>query len=180
MNEGLIPHRYAKALLKFAIEKGADKHLYELMNRLQDAFRQFPDLDASMSNPFIDSAKKVQLLLTAAGAQPTDEVYSDFLKLLRNNNRLSMARAIAIAYADAYRKMNHIYQVEVSAAAPLDKDSEERLKKLILRHLDGGTMEYSFRLDPSLIGGFAVKVGFERLDASVKNDLNRIRQKLLG
>lgn len=129
MNEGLIPHRYAKALLKFAIEKGADKHLYALMNRLQDAFRQFPDLDASMSNPFIDSAKKVQLLLTAAGAQPTDEVYSDFLKLLRNNNRLSMARAIAIAYADAYRKMNHIYQVEVSAAAPLDKNSEERLKK---------------------------------------------------
>ena len=54
MNEGLIPHRYAKALLKFAIEKGADKHLYALMNRLQDAFRQFPDLDASMSNPFID------------------------------------------------------------------------------------------------------------------------------
>ena len=41
-------------------------------------------------------------------------------------------------------------------------------------------MEYSFRLDPLLIGGFAVKVGSERLDASVKNDLNRIRQKLLG
>lgn len=31
MNEGLIPKRYAKALYKFACEKGADLGLYRLM-----------------------------------------------------------------------------------------------------------------------------------------------------
>ena len=181
MNEGLIPNRYAKALLKFAIEKNADKHLYGLMNHLQDSFSKFPELDVTMANPFVDPEKKIQLLVTAAGADVNaDSVFVDFLKLLKQNNRLPLARAIAIAYVEGYRRMNKIFKVEVSAAAPLTTESEDRLKKMILQHLDGGTMEYEFKLDPSLIGGFAVKVGSERLDASIKNELKQIQHKLLG
>ena len=41
-------------------------------------------------------------------------------------------------------------------------------------------MEYSFKLDPSLIGGFSVKVGSEQLDASVRNELKQLKLKLLG
>lgn len=180
MNEGLIPRRYAKALLKYAVEKNADKYLYGLMNQLLKSFEEHPELDATMANPFIDSAKKIQLLLTAAGAEPSDEVYSDFLKLLCNNNRIPLVRSIALAYADDYRKMHNIYKVEVTSAAPMAEQSEERLKKLILSHLKGGTMEYAMKIDPSLIGGFAVKVGSERLDASIKNELQQIQHKLLG
>lgn len=181
MNEGLIPGRYAKALLKFAVEKKADKHLYGLMNHLQESFAEFPDLDVTMANPFVDPEKKIQLLTTAAGADAsTDAEFADFLKLLKQNNRLPLARSIAIAYVEAYRRMNKIYKVEVSAAAPLAPESEERLKKMIAKHLNGGTMEYDFRIDPSLIGGFAVKVGSERLDASIKNELKQIQHKLLG
>lgn len=36
MNEGLIPRRYAKALYKVALEKGADKRLYGLMTALAE------------------------------------------------------------------------------------------------------------------------------------------------
>ena len=35
MNEGLIPRRYAKALYKYAIEKGQDKPMYGLMQFFQ-------------------------------------------------------------------------------------------------------------------------------------------------
>lgn len=180
MNEGLIPRRYAKALLDFAVEKKADRHLYGLMNRLQNSFAEYPELDATMANPFIDPAKKIQLLFTAAGAETSDEVFSDFLKLLKQNNRLSLSRAIAIAYSEDYRRQNNIYKVEVTSAALMSAESEQRLKLLIISHLNGGTIEYNFRVDPDLIGGFAVKVGSERLDASIKNELKQLQHKLLG
>jgi len=180
MNEGLIPSRYAKALLKFAKEKNEQAHVYGLMGRLSAAFASNPELDTTLANPFIAPDKKVGLLMTAAGAGEKDDVYADFLKLLRRNNRLPMARAIALAYEDDYRKDNNIYRVVVTAAAPMGKEEEERLKKKILRHLDGGTMEYEFKVDPSLIGGFTVSIGSERLDASIRNELKQLQLKLLG
>ncbi len=41
-------------------------------------------------------------------------------------------------------------------------------------------MEYDFKIDPELIGGFTVNIGSERLDASIKNELKQLRLKLLG
>ncbi len=41
-------------------------------------------------------------------------------------------------------------------------------------------MEYTFRVDPDLIGGFTVDIDNERLDASVKNELKQLRLRLLG
>lgn len=180
MNEGLIPRRYAKALLKFAVEKKQDGRLYELMTALGHSFEEQPTLDATMANPFIAAEKKEQLLVTASGADKNDTAYLDFLKLLKQNNRLPMARQIALAYVDDYRKANNIYRVEVTSAAPLDGEEETRLKKLIESHLGGGTMEYSSKTDPDLIGGFTVNIGSEKLDASVRNELKQLQLRLLG
>ena len=119
-------------------------------------------------------------MATAAGADKSDTTFRDFLKLLKNNNRLDMARAIALAYGDDYREANGIYRVEVTAAAPLDKEEEARLKSLIAAHLNGGTMEYTFKVNPDLIGGFTVTIGSEKLDTSVRNQLKQLQLKLLG
>ncbi|MDE5979487.1 MAG: ATP synthase F1 subunit delta [Muribaculaceae bacterium] len=190
MNEGLIPKRYAKALYKFACEKGADLGLYRLMGNLGRSFADNPALDSTVANPFVSDDQKIGLLKTAAAAvaapaakdgadAKAGDVYADFLKLLGNNKRLPMAGAIARAYCDIYRKENRIYRVTVVSAKPLDAPEQQRLLKLIESHLDGGKMEYSFSTDPELIGGFTVDIDNERLDASVKNELKQLRLKLL-
>lgn len=180
MNEGLIPRRYAKALLRFAKERGADKRLYVLAENLCSSFAANPGLESTMANPFIAPVEKERLLVTAAGAGESDAVYMDFLKLLCRNNRLPMSRAIALSYGDSYRRENNIYRVEVTSAAPMGTAEEARLKKLIASHLKGGTMEYTFKVEPELIGGFTVSVGSEMLDASVRNELKQLQLKLLG
>lgn len=188
MNEGLIPKRYAKALYKFACEKGADLGLYRLMGNLGRSFADNPALDSTVANPFVGDDEKIGLLKTAAAVSDASassedakvaEVYADFLKLLRDNKRLPMAAAIARAYCDIYRKENRIYRVTVVSAKPLDAPEQKRLLKLIETHLDGGKMEYTFLTDPELIGGFTVDIDNERLDASVKNELKQLRLKLL-
>lgn len=191
MNEGLIPKRYAKALYKFACEKGADLGLYRLMGNLGRSFADNPTLDSTVANPFVGDDEKTGLLMTAASlaggkaaaAGATEaaavDVYTDFLKLLRNNRRLPLAGAIARAYCDIYRKENRIYRVTVVSAAPLDAKEKSRLTAFIESHLKGGKMEANFSTDPELIGGFTVDIDNERLDASVKNELKQLRLKLL-
>ena len=155
MNEGLIPSRYAKALFEFAGENNADKRIYDMMHKLEP-------------------------LTTAAGASTDDKVYARFLQLLVDNNRLAAMRDIALAYMKIYRREHKIYLVNVTSAAPFAPAEEERLKKLIERHLNGGTMEYNHSVDPDLIGGFVVNINNEKLDASIANELKQLRLKLLS
>lgn len=180
MNEGLIPHRYAKALYKVAVERDDDRALYVFCGHLADAFASEPTLQQTVANPFVSDSDKLSLLMTAAGATDKDRTYCDFLKLLANNGRLDFAAAVARDYRAIYRRQNNIYRVDVVSASKLDPSDEERLKKLIEEKLDGGKMEYVSSVDPSLIGGFTVNIDNRRLDASVKNQLKQLRLALLN
>lgn len=179
MDQGLIPRRYAKALYKFALEKGCDKRMYELTGALADAFAASPELREAVANPFVSAADKTKLLSTAAGAGKDDNVFADFVKLLVGNNRIEFVREIAIAYRDIYREHNNICRVTVTSAQPLAEPEEKRLKDLIEKHLGGARMEYTSKIDPALIGGFTVSVNNDKLDASVANELKQLRLKLI-
>lgn len=181
MNEGLIPKRYAKALYKVALERGAAKTLYATMDTLTKSFAQNPQLQETVANPFMADDKKEALLMTAAGTDAAESpVYADFLKLLAGNRRLPMARGAALAYLEIYRQANNIYPVKIVSAQKLDDSERQRLQKLIGQHLKDATIEYDYSVDPALIGGFTVSIGSERLDASVENELKQLRLRLLS
>ncbi len=91
-----------------------------------------------------------------------------------------MARDIALAYLKMYRLKHNIRLVTVTSAAPMAPADEDRLRKLIQRHLGSAQMEYRHLIDPDLIGGFVVSIDNEKLDASVANELKQLRLKLLS
>ena len=181
MNEGLIPRRYAKALLLVAAERGVAADVYEQMKCLEAGFVEMPALNDTLNNPYISEADKSKLILTACGVEEkNDKVIKDFVKLLQRNGRIGMMRLIAYAYVELYREENHIYSVIVKSAAQLSSADEKRLKGLVEKHLHGGKMEYTQIVDSSLIGGFTDRVGNEKIDASVSNELKQLRLNLLS
>lgn len=180
MDQGLIPKRYAKALYEVGKEKGTEQKLYGYMQSLLQAFASQPKLNDTMNNPFVGNDDKAALIYSACGTDSSDATLQSFIKLLETNHRMGLVRDIAAAYQKIYRDNNNIYKVEVVAAAPMEAETEERLKKLIMSHLNGGSMEYTLRVDPDLIGGFMINIDNQRLDASVKNELKQLRLKLLS
>lgn len=180
MNEGLIPRRYAKALYKVAVERHADTRLYDLMKALSQSFESEPKLAAVIANPFVAEADKSKLILAAAGASASDSVLDDFIKLLERNKRIALAPAMARAYVAIYREARRIYTVKVTTASEPGKATLDRLKNLVLGHLDGGSMEFIHDVDPELIGGFTVAIDNEILDASLRNELKQMRLKLIS
>ena len=67
MDKGLIPRRYAKALLEVAQDKGLAAEIYSLMQALSRAFDAEPALQTTLANPFVSDADKEALLLAATG-----------------------------------------------------------------------------------------------------------------
>ena len=102
MSNGLIPRRYAKALYKFAEEKGNTAAMYTTMLTLTDSFKSNPELQKVLANPFVSNTDKETLLTSAAGTEaPAD--YADFVRLLIENRREEFTWLIALDYCDLYR-----------------------------------------------------------------------------
>ncbi|MGM9804524.1 MAG: ATP synthase F1 subunit delta [Muribaculaceae bacterium] len=179
MNDGLIPNRYAKALYKHASEVGEAGEVYGQMKRLAASFASVDGLKATINNPFIDIEDKEKVLLKAAGAQK-DGSLDKFIILANKHSRITMLHAMALAYVKIYRSEQRISQVEIVTACPLANDKIKQITATVEKYLDGRSLETSTRIDESLIGGFVVKVDSVVLDASVKNELKKLRLKLLS
>ena len=178
MDNGLIPKRYAKALYKFALEKGETKRIYDLSKRVIDAFKENVDLQKVLSNPFISDDDKEKLLLSAAGEK--DEIFRQFVLLIISQKRVEFAYAMMLAYRDIYRKENHISQAKITTATKLDEERMKKLRKLVTDAFKDSELEFSEAIDPSLIGGFVIDVDSVRMDASLSNELEQLRQTLLS
>lgn len=182
MDQGLIPRRYAKALYEVGEERNDNDALYAAMGRLAKAFADTPGLAGTVANPFVAKNDKASLLTTAAyGAdnKNIDPVFNDFIKLLERNERLDLAREIAIAFVALYREKHSIFRVDIVSAATMADKERARLEKIIESHIGKGTFEYDYTVNPALIGGFMVTVNSERLDASVSSQLENLRLKLI-
>ncbi len=177
MISGLIPHRYALALYKFAQESDSCKAVYDEMKNVISAFRSNSGLEKVLSNPFVEAADKRRLLLSAAGSEPGED-YRRFVTLILDHHREEFAYLMALAYRRIYRKANNIREVRITTAARLPEAEIDKLQGVVARAYAGSSFEYSYAVDPELIGGFVIDVDSTRMDASISSELEQLRQNL--
>ena len=178
MDNGLIPYRYAKAIYKYTQEKGKTEEVYNLMKRVIASFEANPRLQKVLANPFVKSADKEKLLLSAAG-DGADDAYSRFVKLIIDHSREEFAYGMMLAYRRIYRTENHISQAVVTTASNLGEQQMKKIRELVKNAFKGSVLEFSESVNPDLIGGFVIDVDSVRMDASVSNELEQLRQTLL-
>ncbi len=179
MNDGLIPHRYAKALYKLALDNNNADKVYEEMKDVVAAFESNPELCKVLSNPFVSSEDKSKLLLAAAGNRLEDD-YRGFVKLILEKKREYLAYEMALAYRQIYRKANDISTVRIVTAVTLDDKTMEKLRGIVVNSFPSRKLEFTSQVDPSIIGGFVIDVDSVRMDASVSNELEKLRLTLLN
>lgn len=179
MDNGLIPRRYAKALYKYALEQGKTLELYELSKRVIAAFQASPDLQKVLANPYVSNDDKENLLMAAAG-EPVNDAFLQFVKLIIAQKRVEYAYAMLMAYRDIYRKENRISQAKITTASKLDEDRMNKLRDLVKSAFKDSKLEFSEAVNPDLIGGFVIDVDSVRMDASLSNELEQLRQTLLS
>lgn len=178
MNEGLIPQRYAKALYKLAVERGNADKVYLEMKTVAESFAENPGLQKVLSNPYVKKEDKAKLLLSAAGDLVEDD-YRSFVTLILNRKRADYAHLMALAFCDLYRKEHKIARVKIITATKLDEAMMKKLSDVVVKAYPGMTLEFSYQVNPDLIGGFVIDVDDQRLDASISNEIEQLRLKLL-
>ena len=130
MISGLIPHRYAMALYKYARETGSQQPIYEAMKTVLAAYSDNKDLQKTMSNPYVKGEDKRKVLDGLCQAKP-DSPFDRFVQLVLDHKREEFFQLMALAYRDIYRKENNISQVRIVTAVEIPDTEMKRLHDVV-------------------------------------------------
>ena len=177
MNTGAISMRYARALLMFANEAGVAAKVYQEALTLHKSFLQVAELRRAMELPVISRSDKIRVLVQAAGGEITMQM-KKFLELVLNEKREKFLIGINQAFIDLYRKQEKIRVGKLTTAVPIAPEEVDRIRQIVVQSA-GGTAEFATKVDPSIEGGFIFEINTYRLNASVADQMRRIKQQFI-
>jgi len=149
--------RYAKAVLNLA----KDKNLAETVNAdfllISSTLESNTELQVALHNPVIKSDVK-KGILTQVFDSKINGLTQGLINLLIEKKRLNLLLAVAKEYAIIFDFDMDIEVAKVTTATPLTKELESKILDK-LKTLTNKAVTIKNTVDPSIIGGFILRVG---------------------
>ncbi|OGE83234.1 MAG: ATP synthase F1 subunit delta [Candidatus Doudnabacteria bacterium RIFCSPLOWO2_01_FULL_44_21] len=117
--------------------------------------------------------------LESVGPKDQEKVLDNFAQILAENNDLRLFESIAEQYHKLELAKKGIKQLEVMSAHPISRENEQQIIEE-LNKLVKGKVEIKKTTDESLIGGVIVRLDDQEIDASVKNQLEQLKQDIIN
>ncbi len=165
MNQTAI--NYTAALYELSIPEDAIRESAELL-------AQFPQLAQVLKSPVTSLAEKRAVI-----SRTFPQAMQNFLKELCDNQDTGCLDQLFETYEDYSLKMRGILKAELRCASDPTEEDLSRITDHVRKQY--GTTEIRWRIvhDPSLIGGFVIRIGDRESDWSIRGRLAQLQQKLI-
>jgi F-type H+-transporting ATPase subunit delta len=174
---GAVARRYARALRALAAEAQALEPVGEQLQRFGDVLRGDGALQAALLRPWVKAATKRAIVLEIAGRLGLSPLTRSFLALVAQRRRLDLLPEILTAYRALVDEAAGRVRARVRTAVVLSDRQRTAVRERLTRRL-GKTVLLETEVDAGLLGGFVAEVGSLVLDASVKGQLDALRERL--
>ena len=170
---------YANALLELADEsKTRPEAIAADLDGLRGLVASDKNFQLYLSDPSISKEGRWTVLRKVQQGQ-VSPLLLQFMGVLNEKNRLGLLTQIADAFdAILDEKLGKI-EVDLIVAHKLSPDELQQATQRISQALKREAVIHPY-VDESIIGGVIVRVGDKLIDASVKNQLHAIKEKLLA
>jgi len=173
-NSSDVGARYAQALFDLAVETGALDVVEAELEALSVMRRESADLRALLTSPAFSAEEKGQALAAIAARAAFTQTTRKFLGLLSVNRRLGALGAITAAFKRLAAERRGIVSAEVVTAIAMTTLQADALAHALRESL-GREPRIETRIDPTILGGFRVKIGSRLYDASLKSKLDSLK-----
>ena len=170
-----IAQVYARSLFEVAQEHDKIDLVREQLGQITDAIDENRDMRLFLFSPYFSTEEKRQGLHRAI--EDADPAISNVLDLMLENHRLPLIARVRRVYDRLWDEANDLLAVTVTSAVELDEAVVQRIGDEIGRQT-GRRVELAEQVDPSILGGFVVRVGNAILDASIRNRLEQLRKEV--
>lgn len=166
--------RYAKAILDLATSKNVANDVSNDMFSITNTISGNQELNSFIQNPIIKVEVKENALLEVFAN--TNQVTKSLFHLLFENKRFEILNATAIEYNKLFDEINGIEVAQVTTAIAMDADLEAKVKEKIAT-FSYKKVSIENIVDPSIIGGFILRIGDKQYNASIANRLQVLKRE---
>src|SRR5690606_38133106 len=174
MSEFKVASRYAKCLIDLAQEQGNLESVKQDMEQFIAVLKSHKELQAVQKNPIMKQHKKANIL-DALFEKKIDASITAFFHIMVRKGRAGILYATAQEFIREYDEVKVIAHATVVSATALSPQNLETLRKVISSEIKAEVVLKN-ETDPSLIGGFVVKVGDRQIDASIAGKLKKLER----
>jgi F-type H+-transporting ATPase subunit delta len=164
---------YADAFLQLAQASGETETVVSQARDLLALWQSSPEFREAMVSPVLDPDEKKKALLALFGNDLTP-TFLNLLRLLADRRRIGLLDAVLERLLELYREQNGIALATITAANPLSEAQQSQLADKVKAVAGTDRVEIATAVDPSLIGGFVLRVGSKVIDASLLGQVRRL------
>jgi len=172
-----IAKKYAKALLEIGLQDGNYETLGHDLNKMAELLRESNELRIALRSPAFPKPNRAAIGRRIAKRLGLAATPIKFIELLIRRKRMDLFLEIAKAYADRWDQVAGRSRATLVIPAELPPNLVQVIKSL-LEGLTGKEVILSIEKDPSLIGGFLVKIGNIVYDGSLKVQIAKLKDTL--
>ena len=169
---------YARSLLELANERNQADAIGQEMAAIREIIEQQPTFAAFLANPGIGTGERTATLEKVFRGRASPLVWN-FLSVVNNHGRLGLLGAIAQAFHDLLDEQKGNVEVDVTVAQKLAPDQLEQVRQRVSQALGKTAVVHQY-VDPEIIGGLVIRVEDRLIDASVRYQLDAMRERLLA
>lgn len=175
-----VASRYARAFADAVLGGKLDpKQVTEQLGAIVELYQSSSDLRNVWASPAIPAEQKRKLLDAIGARIALLHLVRNFVAVLIDHGRIREVNQIARQFQTELNHRLGIVEAEVTSARPLS-ESESRELVAQVEHVTGKQVSAEYKIDPSLIGGAAVRVGSTVYDGSVRGQFEKLREQLSG
>ncbi len=172
-----ITNRYASALLKQAEEIDKFEQISADVQLVYDTIDGSKDLRVLLESPIVAEDKK-QSILKELFSDKVGKECMNFLMLVVDKNREDILFEITERYLELRDDKMNVVPVSITTAVSLS-DSDRELFQESLEEYTGKKLRTNYTVNDKIIGGFLVKIKDKMLDASILQQLNLLKKRLV-
>ena len=167
---------YGQALYDLAKDEALSDIVLEDLQVLQQSFQEEPQFLRLLSAPNVAVTERCRIIDECLGGKVHRYVLN-FLKILTEKGVAKSFSACVATYKEQYNADHQILPVTAVTAVPLSDEQVRRLGDK-LSHITGKQAEIINRVDPDCLGGVRLDYDGKRVDGSVANRLDSVRNLL--
>ncbi|NNK86998.1 MAG: ATP synthase F1 subunit delta [Flavobacteriaceae bacterium] len=174
MMAGRAAIRYAKAVLSLAQERKLSEAINTDMNLISDTIVENAELDLVLKSKVTSSVIKRKIL--AEIFSEVNPLTNELFDLLIRNKRIDILNGVASKYTKLYDELSGKEKALVITAVPMTSEIEIKVLAKI-KELTDKAVELENIVDEEILGGFILRVGDKQYNASIANQLNRLKRE---
>lgn len=169
---------YAQSLLDLASERNDAVEVGKELEGLREILEAQPMFREYLIDPGISNEECAEAVKRIFRGRVSELVYN-FLGVLNSHGRMKFLEPMIESYADLLEEKLGNVEVDVTTAQKLGPEELEQVRQRVSQTIGKNAVIHQY-VDDAIIGGLVIRVGDRIIDASVKQQLASMREKLLA